>query len=92
MIGVLALDSALIDITFWTDSAAQMFLGCSMKVCHSESVAEDCNDNLLSTDELQGMTDLVKEREGLVSFITKGSYSKDGKKYINLEDFKWVAK
>ena len=91
MIGILALDSTLIDITCWNDSVGQQLLGCSMKVCNSGFVAEDCNDDLLSVDELQEVTGLVKKREGLVTLINNGSYSKEGKKYINLNDFKWVA-
>ena len=37
------------------------------------------------------MTDPLKKREGLVSLIVKNYCSKDGMKYINLKDFKWVA-
>ena len=62
-----------------------------MKVCHSEFVAGDCNDSLLSSDGLKEMTDLLSKRQGLVNLTIMGSYSIDGEKYINLETFEWVA-
>ena len=62
-----------------------------MDVSNSEFIAEDGSANLLLIDELREMTDLLKKREDLVSLIIQGPYSKDGKNYINLKDFKFVA-
>ena len=62
-----------------------------MTAYHSGFVAGDGNGGLLSSDKLKEMTDLVKNRRGLVNLTMKGSYSEDGKKYINLETFEWVA-
>ena len=62
-----------------------------MKSCHSEFVAEDGNGGLLSSDELNEMADHVKKRQGFVNLTIKSPYSKDGKRYMNLENFEWVA-
>ena len=58
---------------------------------HYEFVAEDGNDSLLSIDDFQEPTALVKLREDPVSLIIKDPYSRDGKSHNDLEDFKWVA-
>ena len=47
-------------------------------------------DDLLSTEKIQKMTELVNKRQDLVNFTVKDSY-REGKKYINLVDFKWFS-
>ena len=90
-IGFVALDATLLDVTCWNGSAALRLLGCSMKEYPPGFVAEGSNDKLLSSDELKEMTGLLKKRQGLVNLTTKGPYSRDSKKHINLVSFEWVV-
>ena len=60
LIEFLASDSTAINITCWKDYVTQRLLGCSIEVYHYEFVTDDGNDGLLSSDELNEMTDLLK--------------------------------
>ena len=86
MIRFRALDSTTLNITCWKDHLAQQFLGCSMK----EYYFFVKKDDLLSTEKIQKMTELVNKRQDLVNFTVKDSYREE-KKYINLVDFKWLS-
>ena len=71
VIQIVAADSTTLSITCWNDNAVQQLLGCSMKEHFYEF---EYKRDMLSSDKLQVMIDLVNKREEPVKFIVKDTY------------------
>ena len=71
-----ALDFTTLNITCWNETLVQKPFGCSMKKVHFEF--KDKND-LLSSDKIYKMIDLVDKRQNYVNFTVKDSYKDDKK-------------